>query len=658
MAFDQRPIVDGAFINSDISIQKLKTVLSVAAGFICREDKPDFGCDFDVELMIGGKATDWRFPCQLKSVEFVTFIGDGDYISYSFLTSRLGYLMARRPSMGIVVVYCVESDTLYFDYADKLYQRLLDERETTEWKKNDYVNIHFPVSQILDVAAARELLSTMRLRFESGIVMQESYGKLYGLPIEGVDGDERYDLNKPADISRYLSKYGLMLLNNYDLGDIHRMIQQISNQEISRSTELLTISAISYCEAGTYVDADFYVRKLRGRQPVLDNGTEEMIRFIELKIQLALGTIDEKKFINGLKSLLDNAYDQTSRIVIRLNIIRYDLIEVKTLQSVPPTIESDIEEIFGSIRRLEISPRKKGLLMLWNAENLSHLSITIFSQQGAIFQMKESLGTPAPPQERLAALNRWLPYEKKFSDILQEVYAIVKEKDDLLLKSYTLVTHVKHFISSQVRFLGLNASVDELGDIGERLKSEVNNALTACNYFIAQGFVRDGYYALCEAIDICCLAKGVYNVEAYEDPQLLVDKKWELEQNNDIPPMELVFPNLIKRLNRINTDDRYGQSGMGRLDDAQIEKMAKIALESLRLPEDRLINIINECKGYRMFHLRCTDENIVAYQLKDQNGMSGNQYRNPVRFILESKTTGIVSAPNSDMDALLISWGF
>lgn len=409
-------------------------MLSIATGFICREDKPDFGCDFDVELMINGKAADWRFPCQLKSVESITFIGDGNYISYSFLTSRLGYLMTRKPSMGIIVLYCVQSETLYFDYADKLYQRLLDERETTEWKQNDSVNIHFPVSQVLDVTAAAKLLSTMRQRFESGIVMQESFGKLYGLPVEGVDREERYDFNNPNDISKYLTKYGLMLLNNYDLGDIHRMILQIPNQEIFRSAELLAIAAVSYCEAGVYVDADFYVCKLRARLPVLDGGMEEMTRFTELKVQLALGAIDEKKFIDGLRSMPDNAKHETSRILIWLNIVRYELIEVKTLQSVPPAIESDIEGIFGAIRTLEISPRKKGSLMLWNAQNLS---ISVFSQQGVIFQMKESLGTPVPIQK--------------------------------------------------------------------------------------------------------------------------------LEQNNDITPIKLVFPSLIERLNRINTDDCYAQSGMGRV---------------------------------------------------------------------------------------------
>ncbi|MCA6441251.1 MAG: DUF4365 domain-containing protein [Chitinophagaceae bacterium] len=658
MAFNQRPIVDGALVNSDLSIQKLKAVLSFGAGFVCREDKPDLGCDFDIELILDGKATDWRFPCQLKSVQSPTLISDGQFISYSFLTSRLGYLMARRPSMGIIVLYAVDADMLYYDYADKIYERLLSERDSDDWKQNDYVNIHFPVSQVFNEEEAAKILVTMQRRFESGKLMQESFGKQYGLPVEGVDGEEKYDFNNPSDISKYLSKYGLMLLNNYDLGDIHAMILKVPNREIFQDIELLKIAAISYCEAGAYVDADFYYQKLRSRKPELDAGTEEMMKFIELKILLALGNIDDKSFTDGLRSMLSNAHDSTSKIVIGLNIVRYDLIELKSLKSITPTIEPDIENIFKAIRTLDTSPRKRGLLMLWNAENLSQLSLAIFTQQGAVFQMKETMGSPAPLHERLAALNRWLPYERKFSDTLQEVYKIVKETGDLLLKSYTVVTHVKHFISSQVRFLGMNANVDDMGDMKERLKAEVNNALTACNYFVSQGFVRDAYHALNDAIEISTLANGVYQVEAYENPDLLLQKKWELEQQHDIAPIDLIIPGLIERLNRINTDDRYGQSGMAKLDDEQIEKVARIALEALKLPEDRLINIINECKGYRMFHLRCSDENIVAYQVKDANGLSGDNYRYPVKFVLESKKTRIASTPNADMNELLISWGF
>src|SRR6202012_3789351 len=96
MAFDDLPKIDRPAVNSDQSTNALRNVLNPASGFVLRPDVPDLGCDFDVEL-IGEKenASNSRFPIQLKSVEETTVIQDGRFISYSFKTSRLGYLIRR-----------------------------------------------------------------------------------------------------------------------------------------------------------------------------------------------------------------------------------------------------------------------------------------------------------------------------------------------------------------------------------------------------------------------------------------------------------------------------------------------------------------------------------------------------------------------------------
>lgn len=93
------------------------------------------------------------------------------------------------------------------------------------------------------------------------------------------------------------------------------------------------------------------------------------------------------------------------------------------------------------------------------------------------------------------------------------------------------------------------------------------------------------------------------------------------------------------------------------LTDEQIESLAKTTLISFRLPEVRLSNIIEEMKAYRMFHQRCSDPNIQILQFKNDYETS-QIYASPIRFVLRSKATGLETAPSSDMNSLLSSWGF
>src|SRR5690606_38606126 len=123
-------------------------------------------CDFDVELILQHEnASSWKFPIQLKSVQTITLVNKDEFISYSFETSRLGYLMRRIPSMGIVVLYSIEQNECFYEYADKVYSRLMEERDSDEWKKNDKVNIHIPYTNVLSKKTAIDIHETMTKRF-------------------------------------------------------------------------------------------------------------------------------------------------------------------------------------------------------------------------------------------------------------------------------------------------------------------------------------------------------------------------------------------------------------------------------------------------------------------------------------------------------------
>jgi hypothetical protein len=88
------------------------------------------------------------------------------------------------------------------------------------------------------------------------------------------------------------------------------------------------------------------------------------------------------------------------------------------------------------------------------------------------------------------------------------------------------------------------------------------------------------------------------------------------------------------------------------LDDEQIESLASRTLTSLKFPLDRLPHMVNELKAYRAFYQRCSDQNITILQLKNV------AYQMPTRFVLRKKSTGLETPPSSDINSLLIAFGF
>jgi Domain of unknown function (DUF4365) len=136
MSFIENPEVDLYSEASEESVNEARRVFTQRNGFLVREENPDKGVDLDVELILDKRVTGFKFAIQLKSVQELRVINkDGtQYISYSFKTSRLGYLIRRKPGLGLIVIYDDINRQLYFDYVENIYRILMDEHKDDEWK--------------------------------------------------------------------------------------------------------------------------------------------------------------------------------------------------------------------------------------------------------------------------------------------------------------------------------------------------------------------------------------------------------------------------------------------------------------------------------------------------------------------------------------------
>lgn len=328
MSFHKNPIIDTASRTSERSERHLKGILNQDSGFICREEVPDKGCDFEVELILDKTgASNWKFAIQLKSVEKMALIEDNTSISYSFSTSRLGYLLRRVPAYGVIVLYSVEEDKCFYEFVDKIYQRLMEERETDSWKDQDKVNIHIPYHNLLNAKAAEKIHEIIRNRYENATIMQQSQGHKYGLPVINVSGEFKYDFNNVEHLQKFLSEHGALMLNNYDVGSVYSIIRKVPNAEIYKSKELSILAAYSYGEVGLHADSELYSKKLLKFD--LDAEEKTSLRYLQLKNKRALGYIDDKGFLSALCELKKECSIEQNTITLAINIARYQLAEKK-----------------------------------------------------------------------------------------------------------------------------------------------------------------------------------------------------------------------------------------------------------------------------------------------------------------------------------------
>ena len=656
MAFFVNPIIDQYSNNEEKSELRLRVYLRQETGFICRKEVPDKGCDLDVELILGeNQSSNWKFPIQLKSIEALNLVSNGQFISLPFETSRLGYLMRRIPAMGLVVFYSVKENRCFYEFVDKIYSALMEERGSDDWKKNDKVNIRVPYTNVVDEASTEEIHKVIKKRYEQASIMQNSHGEKYGLPTVGLVDDFQFDFHNVNHVKRFLREYGLLLLNNYDLGVIHSLVTQLPNLEIYQNKELLLIAAISYAEASLHTESQLFTKKLSKCE--LTSNEQLMLRFVELKNEYALGYLSGDQMLKALEELNTESTDDQNKIIISINQIQYRLAEHKTFISLPEEILSSIIDIFLAIDRSNCNERTKGLLTLWNCENLSYLISTISSAKIGEVRIRESLGENMPVEEKMKGAQEIMKLETLLHDKVSVINKNASLQNDKLMKAYSMALDVKHYIHHQINYFAFQVPINLHSEFDKRIAHKISYAASAYNYFIRLKMDKEAYESLCNLLELIELAEG-YGINHDYDKGKLYKVKQQMEGALEIVPRPIMFVRLIKDKNEQKISrENGGMEALKRLTDGQIESLAKIVLLGLRLPQICLQNLIDEMKAYRLFYQRCTDENILLLQKKNEYETQ-HPYYLPIRFVLRSRSTGIETSESSNMDSLLSTWGY
>ena len=653
MGFLDMPQIDASSKNSDASTVKLRTYINQQNGFIAREDVPDKGCDFDVELILDGRdVSGWRFALQLKSVQKLKLVDNDSFVSFSFETSRLGYLLRRIPGMGILALYSVENDCIYYDLVENIYERICNEREDDEWKSQHTVTVKFPVDNLLNDQSVATLHGVFLKRFERAAVMLKSHGPSYNLPVVDLGISKEYDFNNPADIARALKKIGVALLSSYDLEMVYSLVSKLTTPQINAAKELQIIAAIAYCEAGKHADAGYYFDRLKRRTDIEEYECQ-MIDFGRLKNDVALGRIEWKDFYESCKALQSVEGDTLNDITLTINLDYFRIQNIRPLEEVPMTLLGDIQNNFAKIDAAKGDAKTKALLEIWNADNLSMVMGCLRSHALGKARARESIGLQLSSTERREAAQLQVTLETLLHLRLDQLRKQAEKDNNKVMYANIILTYNRNRLSREIDLIAYEYTENK-EHRAESLEQHIQQAQMGAQIFIDSNRFKEAYHSLCHAIEFIILAREYFGLEDQNDLERLLGIQRQLEGELEFPQYESAIKKLLAN-KRMQVELKDGERQYGDMSDAEIDYTAALVLQGMQLPKERLQYIVKEMKDYRLFYQRCKDPNLELL-VYDPYRTQENRYAAPVRMVIRSRASGLQTQPSSDMEVLLSYW--
>lgn len=639
-------------MNEDRSKNRLLSYFSKDAGFIAHEQTQDFGVDYKVELIAKG-ATNWSFDIQLKSVEKPKVILDGQYLSFSIKSSTLNYLLRNEPIYGLLVIYDLGSNSLFFDYIDALYRRLLEEREDRSWEDNDRLSVRIPTGNVIDTFAVADIYNKFLLRFKNRGEMNSDHGANYGLPsVGGISQIKGVRLGSIEDAVTELRTKGAILLAQRDLRRVYELLETLPRNQIVSNREVLLVAAMAYSGVGKLADSMYYIERL-SKKYTLSESEQRSVTLTSLKNKLGSGEIDRETFIARVKLLLNGA-NTSEELSIRLNILYFELGKIQGFERMSVKVVAEFEELEQMISEVQDIKQRN----YFKANNLDNLAVIVTHERMEDMNRKavfDQLGMEMEESQRQHYLEKGSTLHHWLNEGYAEVSRYAFKNNEFVLLAMIVVSKLKFWLNFQMDVL-------VFGDKGisrEKTKLELDEmieiALDTAKMFDAKKFLRQAYALHCLTYELIFVSREWYVFEDRFDWDDIKDRMQRLED-------ELELPTYVSQMDKLITMKRSGKhhgfAGVGvmaRMKDVQIRTYANYIYESRYYPNAKLENILNEMHAFRSFYQGNNDNRFELHIMRptDRN----LSYTFSHAFYIRDVKTGIESLPTTDIDGLMKSFG-
>jgi hypothetical protein len=325
MNFDKFPEVDRYSENEDESNSYFRLHFSERNGFLPSRPEKDKGSDFIVELIHNRMSTNWRFPVQLKSIDDPHLIENETIISYSFDVSRLRYMLESIPPVGLIILYLPQKKTLYYDYAEAIYTRLLERRDgNLAWKSQEKVNIHIPVSNVVDSSSLTQIHQEILTRHQNS---HDRSPALYLTTPHAIPASDTAQQEETAtEAFELLKTKGLEMYYSNEIPALIKLVDQIQLKVLREDAHLALLAGITNWAVGKPVDATFFLEKALNN-PSITAEDHAHAAWTKRYLDQYLGKISLKEYNKQIKALLLEVptADEEQRLKYELCIARNEI---------------------------------------------------------------------------------------------------------------------------------------------------------------------------------------------------------------------------------------------------------------------------------------------------------------------------------------------
>lgn len=651
MAFSDNPKSDKFAKNSEKSLIALKNILLQENGFLSRSVSPDFGVDENVELLyFDGKeytgASNKHFAIQLKSVSkknpYIT-IGGRKHIKLQFETSRLGYLLRNPPAFGLIVVFDLNSEKLYFEFAEKIYYNLKDKNNGDGWQSQKLITIHIDLNNILDAKSAKVIYSQMISRHNNATLCFNAFGEHYGIKVyEKQIIENKIDFNNPNILVKELNTKGWGLIQKNEFSIIIFMLNNILQREILSSSNLLAIAATTYCESGNFIDSQYYLKKYNQKFDSKDSHYNSL-EFIKYKTDFALGELNHEAYLKALEKIKEQAEGKYNQIIIQINLLHIKLLtETKNRNYNKNTLE----DIISIIKNLESSGLNDFMVYTLSSHNIFNIImyyITYITSTVGDFKLRGSVNLPIYVEEIFEFRKKETLFDQLIKSTLAKIWEYAEENNESYLKASCLQNTVNYFFIKNLNSLMMDVpNLLPLEKSKDDFETKINQAFSAANLYEELGRYKDAYTSLGLAYELTALfyyTEGkIINNELSVIRDLIKEFSYRHSFNLFESQVEDYFN--IKR----NSPD---------LKSELIDEYVDIILKTLKLPEDRRVNITSNIKDTKRFEKLIKSKNFNLLEDLRHTKSPSTHFKYPITYILECKKCKQTSAPQNDIDIII-----
>jgi hypothetical protein len=658
VAFNDKPIISESSERSEASVLYTKNLLSQKNGFICREDTPDFGVDLQVELIENGHATNYRFVIQIKSSQSLNHIkkDEKEFISYKFLTSRLGYLCRHFPGYGLIIIYDDSTGIAYYDFIENIVTLLSSQKGSSEWQAQESVNIHIPVENILNTDSTKEIHEKFNTLFKNHSLLIELHGAEFNIHVLGLESAHfDIDLHDAKRVAKDIEDFGALLFNNRDFEILFSLINELTVREIDNSLDVRFIVSIALAETGRLTDADYHLRKLRANLVSLSKEKAALIRLYSAKIDFHFGRIDAVKYLHEVRSILPNMESAFNRLSTQLRIDSLDI--VLAFGNMNRDIDEQlIKNLYDTIRDIEESKIEhfmKILLRLYAAGYLHQLGIKLLSTSIIRLRIKEKTFGPLLLADRVAEAQRVSRITHNALQMVQGIWESLSDKE----KETILGAHVHYRLAEMFFSFSFTSFMLNGGASGNEVESpfleRYSFAITAFNIFIQNAEYDGAYSAITTAYEIGTLYDNIFNKEMKTPPiQDVIDRIQQLSTETG----RAYYKSLVKEYVDENLPQiKKPQDGRDfvEMDDLEIDKYAQTYAATLGLPNNRIVRIADDLRAIKSFKSIFQDKDAVLLQDIRHTHSVDTLYASTIIYTGRCLHCGFTTAPSAVVENII-----